>query len=455
LKTTGESERLRNHLGNRMPPARGKVPQARFKGKIEARGKHVTGRGGVSTKDASSGQLPLDLQQLVLNIFAHAFPIDSNQLPLTLQQIKKSLYDRDFSSAFGHQDLRETYAQRWSPSRALAYLHIFWKYLPLLPDLKSEARAYREGKGRDEGGVMQAAEETLLSESCLQTVVGTVKDREPRQVYRKIVCLGGGAGAELVALAAYLHNLEANVGADLDLSNKPPRLNDASACFECRLIDIADWDSLIRMLQRGTTTAPPISKYASAEAKATNHPLVSPDRFAASFMNHDMLSMEPGAGHALFEDAALVTLMFTLNELYSKSMSSTTQFLLSLTSSTPVGALLLVVDSSGTYSTVNIGKDPAARDTAETEVAGPTDEICMAPSELKKYPMQWLLDHTLLDVATVNKSAIAGKAQKSGKDPKWEKVAAQDSEWFRLNPGLTYPIELEDMRYQMHLYRRL
>ena len=38
---------------------------------------------------------------------------------------------------------------------------------------------------------------------------------------------------------------------------------------------------------------------------------------------------------------------------------------------------------------------------------------------------------------------------------KWEKVVDEESKWFRLPPGLRYPIELENMRYQIHLYRRL
>ena len=35
----------------------------------------------------------------------------------------------------------------------------------------------------------------------------------------------------------------------------------------------------------------------------------------------------------------------------------------------------------------------------------------------------------------------------------WEKLESADSVWFRLAEGLRYPIPLENMRYQMHLYR--
>ena len=78
----------------------------------------------------------------------------------------------------------------------------------------------------------------------------------------------------------------------------------------------------------------------------------------------------------------------------------------------------MVVDSPGSYSTVTINGSE------------------------KKYPMQWLLDHTMLST-----KATAGTA--------WEKVASDESKWFRLPEGLQYPIKLENMRYQFHLYRRL
>jgi 25S rRNA (uracil2843-N3)-methyltransferase len=84
----------------------------------------------------------------------------------------------------------------------------------------------------------------------------------------------------------------------------------------------------------------------------------------------------------------------------------------------PAGTLLLVVDSPGSYSTVSLNG-------AE-----------------KKYPMQWLLDHTLLDEGPKGDTAA------------WSKLTEDESKWFRLDTRLRYPIELEDMRFQLHLYRR-
>jgi 25S rRNA (uracil2843-N3)-methyltransferase len=113
--------------------------------------------------------------------------------------------------------------------------------------------------------------------------------------------------------------------------------------------------------------------------------------------------------------------MFTLNELYSTSLALTQKFLLYLTASMPKGALLLVVDSPGSYSSVTLNG-------AE-----------------KKYPMQWLLDHTLLK-----------QGPKCDTDTSsWAKLVEDESRWFRLDNRMKYPIELENMRFQLHLYRKM
>ncbi|KAG9551002.1 hypothetical protein KCU79_g13535, partial [Aureobasidium melanogenum] len=86
------------------------------------------------------------------------------------------------------------------------------------------------------------------------------------------------------------------------------------------------------------------------------------------------------------------------------------------------GSLLLVVDSPGSYSTVTLN--------------GAT----------QKYPMQWLLDHTLLSPK---------KNAEKGTPVQWKKLVSDESRWFRLpDEDLKYPIDLENMRYQIHLYQR-
>ena len=268
----------------------------------------------------------------------------------------------------------------------------------------------------------------------------TPSDSEPPSVAsqtaiakkHRVVCVGGGGGAELLAFGGLLRNLNGDTaarkcGAPGEGSSPSP------FCLDIAAIDIADWSSVIHMLHNGITTAPPLAPYASSEARAANVPLVPADSCTVDFVKQDILDMHVDDVGAKFQDAALVTLMFTLNELYSTSLSATTNLLLSLTLVLSPETLLLIVDSPGSYSTVNIGNSPAA------------DHQAME----KCYPMQWLLDHTLLESAAISSS------KKTSGEQQWEKIESRDSEWFRLSKELRYPIDLEDMRYQLHLYRRL
>jgi len=138
----------------------------------------------------------------------------------------------------------------------------------------------------------------------------------------------------------------------------------------------------------------------------------------------------------------LLTLLFTLNELYSVSISKTTAFLLNLTMAVKKGTLLLVVDSPGSYSETAVGS---------------------AGGEGKKYPMKWLLDHVMIGKQK-KKKAVEGEeeevvavVEEEGEKEiaAWEKVVEDDSRWWRIGESLKYPIALENMRYQIHLYKRV
>ncbi|KAF2438343.1 hypothetical protein P171DRAFT_372009 [Karstenula rhodostoma CBS 690.94] len=317
-----------------------------------------------------TSSLPVDLQQLLLNIFRDSFPerLATDIKPL-LQEIKGHLYNRDFATAFGKEEYLETYALRWSPSRTLCYLEI-------LHDLKDELKPFQN-----------VSQETEVAEW-------------------NIVGLGGGAGAEIVALGGLMQFLS-------------PTDEEQNIKLNIAAVDIADWATVVTKLRAGVVNKPPLSKYASAAAQASNKALTNPTSFDVTFHKLDILSTPPATLTTLVQNAHLVTLLFTLNELYSASVSLTQKFLLNLTTGLAPGALLLVVDSPGSYSTVSLNG---------TE---------------KKYPMQWLLDHTLLTPDA-----------KGNAPPRWEKVVEDEAKWFRLPGGLRYPVELENMRYQLHLYRR-
>ncbi|PYH48375.1 25S rRNA (uracil2843-N3)-methyltransferase [Aspergillus saccharolyticus JOP 1030-1] len=429
----------------------------------------------------SSATIPLTLQQLLLNVFksalltyrvpscragesdvaggtsaaAHA-PESTEQPQLDIkgliQTIKSHLYNRDFNSAFtdADEDLLRAYALRWSSSRALGYAGIFRALWAIL--LKPNSQA------------MASANDGVDSH---------------------VVCIGGGAGAEIVALAAAWRDwtdaadgskeqpadeeqatLSAAVGGlsvhdehGTDAQSAAPTVEklsttDGQSASERRhprlsvtAIDIADWSSIVGRLV-STIRSP-------AVAGSNSHPaplcgdagLLSPDGqpsdkgldFQVGFQRLDVLSASEDELRRLLHpreqnhnaSTVLVTLMFTLNELFSTSMAKATGFLLRLTDLLQPGAVLLVVDSPGSYSTLKLGKSSS---TATGASANPSE---------RQYPMKFLLDHALLTVA-------AGK---------WDRLFSQDSRWWRrdaarLRYGVGEGAGLEDMRFQIHIYRR-
>jgi 25S rRNA (uracil2843-N3)-methyltransferase len=309
------------------------------------------------------------VQQAALNIFRDALRPTEEDVEL-LQEVKTHLYNRDFATAFSKQEYLRVYASRWSPSRALGYSEIF----------------------ADIAGRIRVPSPSTQGE----------------KVSTDIVCIGGGAGAEIAGLATWL-------------SVDPPHGN-VTRRIDAHFIDIAAWGNVLDALYEGIVQPPPLSKYASASVKESNVALLSRDAFSSRFSQIDVLNAPEGTLDPLFREADLVTLMFTLNELYSCSIPKTQLLLSRLTTSMRAGACLLVVDSPGSYSSLSING-------AE-----------------KKYPIQWLLDHTML----------MSDPQKRGADvtPKWSKLSSDESKWFRLPPGLEYPIALEHMRYQIHVYEK-
>ncbi|KAI0849225.1 hypothetical protein F5Y00DRAFT_68909 [Daldinia vernicosa] len=354
-------------------------------------------------------------QQRLLDIFSSTFApvLSAPDFAAVLRKVKQALFERDFDAAFGsaQQQHLEVYAARWSPPRALCYGQILRRIAdeflePLLLLQLTTTTDYGRAVSVEEVEVDDEVELGRVSPTLDDLAEQEEEDagRDGGGITLRMLAIGGGA-AEIVAFAEYLRSAGAAVSGDLTL------------------LDTGSWGQVVQKLQAGLTTPPPVSKYASAAAKATSAALIEPTgRLRSTFVQQDVLQLDgPGLSSLLGQTPLLVTLLFTLNELYtSGGIKMTTAFLRNLSAAIPAGSLLLVVDSPGSYSEAAVGK------------------------EAKKYPMQWLLDHTLLQ---------ADKLPAEG--CRWEKIQSHDSVWFRLSEKLRYPIDLQDMRYQMHLYRAM
>lgn len=334
-------------------------------------------------------------QQRLLNIFSDAFKdvLLEDNFPALLQEIKQALFNRDFAVAFGREDYLEAYAARWSPTRALGYSAVFRGIRDHLDQVSvqsnDELTAAVQATAISEGGDDTASAEPRDELTSLSISSPTTKTLKMLSV--------GGCAAEHVAFASYLH--------------------DSGSRGTLTLLDSAPWSRVTSLLQTQLTTPPELSKYASAAAKASNKALLATAQLSTNFAQHDALSVSKEELQELVGTRPLVvTLLFTLNELYTNGgIGKTTKFLRTLGEVLPSGSMLLVADSPGSYSEAAVGK------------------------EKKRYPMQWLLNHTLVETDT--------------KGCTWDCLESQDSVWFRLPEGLSYPIQLENMRYQMHVYQ--
>ncbi len=286
--------------------------------------------GNVTQSRPTPGPLSIDLQQSVLDVFPRAFPFaDQLRLKTAIQEVKGHLFMRNFTEAFAKQEYLDAYAVRWSASRALGYTDIF-----LQKDL-GPAWAHRS----------ETTPHGQESHSSSAT---------------RVACIGGGGGAEVAACAAVARS-------------------NALSKLEVHSVDLADWSSCLAKLETTLCTPAQLSPYASDSARAANVPLISSEHFGVRFSQQDILAANEGELRNIVGGVHLCTIMFTLNELFTNSISRTTAFLLALTDTMQLGSWLLVVDSPGSYSEVKLGQGQDAKS--------------------KQYPMKWLLDHTLQQVA--------------------------------------------------------
>lgn len=322
-------------------------------------------------------------QQELLCFFQRTFAelFSSPNLHQLLQGVKSHLYNRDYAAAFSTDENLRAYVVRWSPGRALCYRDVF---------LSSQIRdVWKDG----DGGV---------------------------------VCIGGGAGAEIAAAAAAIRALrkEQIPATDKDIVTKEAEREESKADEEASasassngkareqespqsllrmsVIDIADW-------------APTLSALNTSIQRSF---LRSTEFLLASFHQADILGVPPSMLPSLIpRSTRLITMMFVTNELYTQSRGTTTKLLLSLAALVDPGCLLLILESAGSYSTVKIGD--------------------------RTFPMGFLLDRTLL--GEDNGEEMSGD---------WEKLRGEESCWFRLQEGLRYPLVVENMRYFVRVFRK-
>ncbi|EPS44836.1 hypothetical protein H072_1196 [Dactylellina haptotyla CBS 200.50] len=310
--------------------------------------------------------------------FAHLF---TPALPSLIQDVKQSLYLRDYVAAFDSPEKLQAYVVRWSVARALAYCEMI-----------------------SSGWLSQEVTESFIQQSNNRL---------------KIACIGGGAGAELVGIAAVQSFLNPK-GSTVD-DNEENSSQDISNVrgLDLTLLDFATWTPIIDSLYGHLTDPAKQSKL-----------YVDKSNFTVSCHQQDVLSSLSEATVAAMTSADIVTILFTAGELYSQSPTSTTKFIMSLHALTKPGALLVIVDSAGGFEELDVLKKGSGSSTVESS----------SSSSMGGYKLGFLLDKTLTS------------------RQQWETITSQDAKWWRVPQELrdsnAYPLELENMRSLIRVYRR-
>ncbi|SMN20055.1 similar to Saccharomyces cerevisiae YLR063W BMT6 Putative S-adenosylmethionine-dependent methyltransferase [Maudiozyma saulgeensis] len=279
------------------------------------------------------------------------------KLQSQIQEVKSHLYDRDYIGAFDNDIKRVAYCCRWSPARALGYASLFSHFEPIKDIL-------------------------------------TCNEQEDKSV----LCVGGGAGAELVSIASIFTPSRPFMSKYSKKNNDETTTSNGK--LNLHLVDIAEWNHVTERLLKQIET----------------HWLYA-NEFESFNVNcelNDVLTMNSQA--LQLNKLDLITLLFTTNELFKEQKAGSIRFLQNLNKNCQKGCLLLIVESAGSYSHITVGT--------------------------KKFPLQFLID-----------TILCGQRGEESKGD-WEIIDQNDSMWYRCGTRLDYPIKLENMRVFYRLYRK-
>ncbi|KAL2066259.1 hypothetical protein VTL71DRAFT_2330 [Oculimacula yallundae] len=346
--------------------------------------------------------IPLAHQQLLLNVVRAAFPLcqDYETLKPMLQGIRLALAEGDSDKAFSSQDWMEAYAVRWSSTRALSCATLL---LSIVEEFGEETRIQNYLDGR------------RTSESTT-----------------RIVCFGGGS-TEIMAFAASLRHISEEQNND-NTSTRPAVTDGPSKAavsplsrVDLYLVDKADWAPVVSNIELGLFNPPELSKYASQSAKLNNASFIASADMSTSFLQKDILvASQEDLAAVLGPTPSLITFFFTLNDLHAISSAKTAALLLKLTLLAPRDSLLLVVDSVEPSSEAVVGVDGVGM-------------------EKGRYRMgKWL------DIVLMGQFESAGVSDKSA----WREIVRDENRVFRLAEGLKFPISLDHVNFQVHLFKK-
>ncbi|KAK6332667.1 hypothetical protein TWF730_004327 [Orbilia blumenaviensis] len=363
----------------------------------------------------------------ILNTFQHTFShLFTPQLPELIQSVKQSLYLRDYVAAFDSPEKLQAYAVRWSVARALAYFEMI--------------------AGLDIGVDYDNNRTLSPSSNSWWWSEDVTRNFSRRQDKLSVTCIGGGAGAEIVGMAAaysFLNpptatttstttedKLEEGDDKETEATNEIGAAIPASGGLDLTFLDFATWAPITDSLYATITSS-------DSTAQGSISPKISLNNaeFSARCYQQDVLTPLSDTTTSSMASADVVTILFTAGELYSQSPTATTKFLMSLHALTKPGALLVIVDSAGGFEDLDVLSKKNKPETGSSSAGTQSNS-----ANIGGYKLGFLLDKTLTN------------------HEQWQTIASQDAKWWRVPQELKdssgYPLELENMRCLIRVYRR-
>lgn len=305
-----------------------------------------------------------------------------------LQDIKKGLKNREYMEVFlSSEEHLMTYFAFYVPSRVMCYYSLFTEHLSGVIT------------GRN-----QMIELELQRRRQKRRTNGTVLDKSESADSAEVMCIGAGAGSELLAFSLVIFDqLRGSEGSTLSLEALDKMTftdyqewvskNYCPSSINLTMIDIANWHSIFNTLQEHLDD----ELFSSLKCDVKTQ-----------FLKDDILALPDSPKlQGLCGACSIVTFAFVLNELFTESKQKTIKMISSLLKNLKKGTLLLFLESAGSISELEVGNKP-------------------------------VMVFQLLD-----------------KIASLENIYSNDSQWYRYDASLDdeVPYTLNNMRFFIRLYR--
>ncbi|CDO92926.1 unnamed protein product [Kluyveromyces dobzhanskii CBS 2104] len=338
----------------------------------------------VANKGAVPGQDILDLFKVAFSDELYGDEIDEVELREQVQAVKANLYDREYTKAFDSVEKRVAYCCRWSPSRAVAYSSLFASLKPV----KNVLQCKHPDDGLDE------EDSDSDSDDITQHLSKRLESLDLDPLSMNVLCIGGGAGGELVSFASIFAPSR-----DYNSQYATDKREKKFSSLNIQVVDIADWSDIVGRIDHTIK-----SKWLRSQS----------ENFSINFKHADILSMT--TSQLNLDKVNLISLLFTTNELFMEDKAKSIRFLQQLNKNCASGTYLLIVESAGSFSHIEVGS--------------------------KKFPIQFLID-----------TILQGK-RGDEENGCWDLVDMEDSIWYRCDEKFDYKLKLENMRFFYRLYRK-